>query len=544
MSHAPQPLYFDPRGVLVNLAAQTFTEPPHRKLLFALGFLLASAVGAYKFSQYVINDDISALAYVGLVCLGSVFLVAILNNWRNGVYLFFIWLLFEDLARKFLGNNMAIYFAKDLIVAVVYISFFVGIRNKSVQIQRPPFLVPLLLFIWFGIMQVFNPASTTLVYGVLGVKLFFSYVPLFFVGYALLNSETDLRRFFKINALLVLAISFLGIAQSVVGPSFLNPAKPAEEIRELSMLYRTSPISGLSAYRATSVFVSAGRYCNFLLVSWFLILAFTGYLLLRHRRGRNLAFITLAVLYAAIALSASRGLFMWSSGSAIVIGAAFIWGAPWRQREVIRVFRTVQRAILGIVLGLVVLFFIFPDALLSRLAIYSETLTPYSSSSELQNRTWDYPLRNFMDAFAYPRWPYGYGIGTTSLGVQYVAKIFHEKPSGIGVESGFGALVVELGIGGLLLWFAMSFSILTSAWRVVKNLKGSPWFPIAFVIFWYAFLLFLPITFTTIVIYEDYVVNAYLWLLLGVLFRLPKLALSAQFANVQVSNPHTHFRMH
>ena len=438
---------------------------------------------------------------------------------------------------------MAIYFAKDFLVVVVYLSFFLAVRRKAVQTIRPPFLVPLLIFVWFGIMQVFNPASTTLLYGILGVKLFFSYIPLFFVGYALLNSEEELRRFFHINALLVLVISSLGIAQSIVGPSFLNPSRPAEEIRELSTLYRISPISGLSAYRASSVFVSAGRYNNFLLISWFLIVAFTGYLLLRHRRGRNIAFITLAVLYAAIALGASRGLFMWSGGSVIVIGVAFVWGAPWREREVIRVFRTVQRAVLGIALALVVLFFIFPDALLSRFAIYSETLMPDSSASELQHRTWDYPLRNFLGAFTYDRWPYGYGIGTSALGVQYVTKIFHEKSMGVGVESGFGTLVVEMGIGGLVLWLSMSFAILWSAWRVVKKLKGSPWFPIAFVIFWYAFLLLLPITFTTIVIYQDFVMNAYLWLLLGILFRLPHLALSAQFANVTASAQNPHRRM-
>jgi len=63
---------------------------------------------------------------------------------------------------------------------------------------------------------------------------------------------------------------------------------------------------------------------------------------------------------------------------------------------------------------------------------------------------------------------YGYGLGTTSLGTQYVARIFHAKPLGVGVESGFGALVVEMGIGGLILWLVMSFAILFSAWGVVK----------------------------------------------------------------------------
>ena len=180
------------------------------------------------------------------------------------------------------------------------------------------------------------------------------------------------------------------------------------------------------------------------------------------------------------------------------------------------------------------LFFVFPEALLARLAIYSETLTPGSSASELQSRTWDYPLRNFLGAFNYDRWPYGYGIGVSSLGVQYVGRIFHAPSVGVGVESGFGALVVEMGIGGLILWLIMSVAILVSAWKVVKGLKGSPWFPIAFAIFLYAFVLLLPMTFTSMVAYEDFVINAYFWLLLGILFRLPSLALSAQFANAPV----------
>ena len=388
-----------------------------------------------------------------------------------------------------------------------------------------------MLLVWFGIMQIFNPASSTIVYGLLGVKLFFWYLPLYFVGYALFDSEADLRRFFRINAWIALIITGLGVAQSIIGPSFLNPARPAEEIRELSTLYRVSPITGLVSYRAPSVFVSAGRYTNYLLIAWVLTLAFTGYLLLRHRRGRNIAFISLAVIYAAIILSGSRGVFLWTAGAALIIVFGFLWGAPWRQREVLRVFRTVQRAALAVALAMVALFFVFPDALLARLAIYSETLTPGAATSELQNRTWDYPLRNFLGAFNYDRWPYGYGIGTSSLGVQYVAKFFHGAPMGVGVEGGFGTLIVEMGVGGLFLWLVMSIAILVSSWKVVKKLRGSAWFPIAFAIYLYAFVLLLPMTFTSMLAYEDFVINAYFWTLLGILFRLPTLSLSSQFAN-------------
>jgi hypothetical protein len=146
--------------------------------------------------------------------------------------------------------------------------------------------------------------------------------------------------------------------------------------------------------------------------------------------------------------------------------------------EARRVFRTIQPAAIGILLGMVLLFYAYPDALMSRLAVYTETA----------------------------------------------------KLPVVGVESGYGTLVVEMGNVGLILWIAMSVAVLFSPWKVAKKLKGSPWFPLSFVIFSYSFFLLIVATYGGIAAYEDYLLNAYLWLLLSMLFRLPTIALSAQFA--------------
>ena len=498
----------------------------------ALGFVVLFAVEAYKAAGFIVAGDMTGLAFVAIAVAICAVVVAILSDWHRGLYFFVAWLLFEDFARKYLGNNMAIYFVKDFLLLVVYISFIAAYRRKEVTGFRPPFLVPLLLFVWFGVVQIFNPGSTHIMYGLLGFKVYFYYIPLFFVGYALIHSEAELRRFFFVSLIAGSIIVSLGIAQAILGHTFLNPVNIAEEIREVSTNYRTSPISGLIMYRPTSVFVSAGRFGDFLLLTWLLVFDFGGYLLLRHKRGRTFAFVLMGLTAAALALCASRGIVLWCLGSTLVGILAFLWGAPWRQREVVRVLRAVQRAALGIALGIALLFFLFPEALLSRVAFYTETLSPTSSASQLQNRTWDYPMANFLGALGYERWPYGYGIGTCSLGVQYVAKFFHVKPPVYSVESGFGTLVVEMGVGGLLLWLIMSFAIILSSGRVVRQLKGSPLFPIAFMIFWYAGLLLIPITYAGMATYEDFVMNAYLWLLLGILFRLPTLVASGQFAAI------------
>jgi hypothetical protein len=81
----------------------------------------------------------------------------------------------------------------------------------------------------------------------------------------------------------------------------------------------------------------------------------------------------------------------------------------------------------------------------------------------------------------------------------------------------------------LLLWIVMSLAITVSAWKVVKKLKGSPLFPVGFVLFWYALFLLFPQTFGGMQAYEDFLFNAYFWLLLGVLFRLPTVPLPTQF---------------
>jgi hypothetical protein len=504
-----------------SFPAFRFSRSPGLTLVAFIGVLCL----AYEAAQLVVEGDIRTLVVSGMVFVGLAIVVSILNDWRRGVYFLLAWILFEDLFRKYSGNNMAIFFAKDALAIVLYFSFFAARRDRLVSIKsfRPPFLIPLLIFIWFGVIQMFNPVSTSIFYGILGMKVYFLYIPLMYIGYSLIETEADLRKFFAFNTVIFMIVAFLGIAQSILGPKFLNPTVIQDDIRGLSTLYRVSPISGLTAYRPNGVFVGAGRFENFLVVSWVMALGYGGFLLLRHRRGRVLAFLSIAVIGVASIMSTSRGVFMYNAANAMVIIAAFIWGAPWRQGEARRIFRAIQRTLLFVGLAIMFMMAIFPDQIASRFAVYSETLSPYSPTSELAHRTRDYPLKNFLMAFESDRWPYGHGIGTGTLGVQYVVRIMHAAPMAIGVESGYGQLIVELGLVGLTLWIFLSIAVSVSAWKVANRLRGSPWFPIGFVIFWYAFLLFGFKSYISFISYQDYLMNSYLWILLGILFRLPQL---------------------
>src|SRR5438105_14647523 len=169
--------------------------------------------------------------------------VTVLANWRMGVYLFLAWLLVEDLPRKFLGNDMRLYFAKDALAVIVYLAFLtVAIRGREPR-AGVGFLGPLLGFAGWGLVQVFNPRSPSLIYGLLGLRMYFFYLPLLFVGYALLRGERDLRHFLAFNLVLAAVIGGLGIVQGIVGLDFLNPAELPPELN-LARLVRQAPITG------------------------------------------------------------------------------------------------------------------------------------------------------------------------------------------------------------------------------------------------------------------------------------------------------------
>jgi hypothetical protein len=435
---------------------------------------------------------------------------------------------------------MAIFFGKDILALVVYLSFYISRRAGRAKIFKPPFFLPLMLFIWYGIIQILNPLSASIFYGILGVKVDFLYVPLIFIGYGFIESDEDLRQFFAYNSVLVLIVVGLGIVQSVLGHTFLNPAVIQSDIRELSTSYRVSPITGAIAYRPTSVFVSVGRMQDFLLISWLVALGFGGYLLLRSKKNRLLAFITLGVSGIGSIMSASRSVFLYTASSVMVVVVAFLWGSPWRQGEARRTVRAIMRGAIFAAVALFLMMTFLPEQTATRFAIYDESLSPDSPASELIYRARDYPWHNLMLAFQHEHWPLGYGIGTCSLGIQYIARILHAPPMNISVENGYGQLIVEMGLPGLLLWLLLAVSVSVSAWKVVVKLKGTPWFPIGFVIFWYAFLLMIPITFYGFVAYQDFIMNAYLWILLGILFRLPTLLhdeVQAQLAAQQAVAP-------
>ena len=510
----------------MNLRATSVNQ----QSVVGLGLLALSVLLAYVVGGWIGGENIQQVEYLFVAAAVTVASVAILRNWRTGFYIFLVWVVSEDLIRKYLGNNMLIYFAKDFLVLLIYFSLYISVRNKKDRIFRPKFLVPLSLFLWWAVIQVLNPNSPSYLYGILGLKIDFFYAPLMAVGYALIRTDEDLREFLMFSSILAGAVAGLGVIQSIIGPQFLNPATLASEIRELGDLTKFTPITHQLIHLPSSVFVSAGRFSGYLFSASVLGMGTAGYFLLRGARRRWIIFASLGVVAAAIGLCGSRGTLMLSAGSAIAMSVMFLWGAPWRTRQVYRMLKAIRRAAIIMAMAVALLALVFPKEIGSRWALYSETLDPRSTASDLVNRTWDYPIRNFMLAFTTPHWAMGYGTGTASLGAQYVAKIFKQKKPEVSVESGWGSIIVEMGVFGLAMWFVWTTVLLVGCWQFVLKLRQTHLFPVGFAAFWFVATLLVPETYASLNNYQDYILQAYLWMLVGILYRLPELLVTKPVA--------------
>jgi len=495
----------------------------NRQVKAAVMGLIVLAV-IWELAAWIVAGSDRNLVMFGLSLVVVALVVHILNDWRSGVLLFLIWLLFEDLARKYLGNSMTVYFAKDFLVAIAYFSFYFAKRRREVEIFKAPFLVPLGIFFAIAFVEVFNAFSPNVIYGFLGLKLYFYYVPLMFLGFAMLNRPQDLDRLLKVSLIVGIVISGLGIVQSVLGVNFLTPEDTQTEIYELTHLVRYSPVTHQEVFAPSSVFVSAGRFSFYLILLWILAMGAQGYFLLSRKPGAKYGFWGIGVVTVAVMITGTRTPFVFVIGSAFVMTAAFLWGAPWRWGQGHRLVKALRRSFLIGGLGLFLMVDVYPTVIGGNWSFFTETLSLNGQGSELVSRSWDYPVRNIMLAVSEGNMLTGHGIGMSSLGMQYVSRLLNQELPAFYVESGYGALLVEMGIFGVILWFLWVSVLLWQGWKIVRQLRETVYFPLGFAIWWYAVVDLVLLMYFGIQFYQNFVNNAYLWLLTGVLYRLPKLA--------------------
>src|SRR6185295_10738874 len=82
-----------------------------RGLLLLFGLLAIVST----LSNWILTGSSQAIVMGGMVIVLVIIVVNTLNDWRKGFFLIIGWLLFEDLARKYFGNGLILFFGKDIL---------------------------------------------------------------------------------------------------------------------------------------------------------------------------------------------------------------------------------------------------------------------------------------------------------------------------------------------------------------------------------------------------------------------------------------------
>ena len=514
---------------------QRMTRVDNRQLV-ALGIVMLAVAGAYLLGQAIVREDYRDLALTLVFGIGGFLSIFIFRDWRLGVVLFFVWAVFEDLLRKFLGNNMMVYATKDLIILAAYASFLLALAHRKEKAMKNPLRVPLLAFVAWVFIETLNPYLDNYLVPLLGLRMTLFYVPLLYLGYSFLKKEEQLRNFWFLMLGIAGLTSCLGIIQSIGGLDFLNPTdNPFLRLQ----LTRYVPGSGAAVPRPTATFVDAGRFAQYMLVMAYVGLGVVAYFYhtTKHtkRAVRFLAWCCWVTILIGLFLSGQRSAILWIVLSLIgmLLLRLFI-GERMRSGRAFPLGRVLLTGA-GVMLIVVAL---FPERFESAYHFYMESMDPSSQYSEVSSRPQTH-VRLTVYAWEKSAW-LGHGTGSGSLGLQYVAPLLPEAEAykfRDQVEGGYAAVLWEWGIVGLALWLWWSLLLLKLMIQTVWGLRNTRFFWLATTIAICIFAILFPSFFMGMQIYQNYLTQAFLWFLIGMLFRFPHfIAAESKGAHPEVSS--------
>ncbi|MFQ5874417.1 MAG: hypothetical protein ACE5JL_11540, partial [Dehalococcoidia bacterium] len=498
--------------------------------------IFVAVIGAFGGALFLIRaiDERWLVIAVLLTAIGGLSTVAF-SRWRTGVLLFFVWIAFEDLARKYLDNALIIYAAKDILVLATYAGYLFWLKRRGERLFRNPVLLPILLLFAWAVLQTLNPGIDSPLTPIVGLRMWFLYVPMMYLGYAFLKHDGHLRGFIVVLMVVGSMVGLLGIIQAIVGLEFLNPDELLPNVRLFLVRNFGDPFGSFTVVRPNSTFLDAGRFATYVFGIFYVGLGGLAYFYSVRKRSRTRRlslpiFACWAIVFAALFISAQRASIVWLI---LTIPIFFLaWLVAGSRRGVPGFghrFPLMQVLVLGAV-GALVLVLLIPRQLEGVYRFYDETLSPLGTQSELWNRgAWWTGVRYAMDASVL-----GHGTGMNSLGKQYIFDVNPYDPADPeltrlgGVEGGYAATVWEWGIVGLGLWFLMSGLLLIRMWGRLRDMGRTPYFWFGVSIVSYTFFILFPWFALGFQVYQNYVVQPLLWFLVGLYFKVADIGKSSE----------------
>jgi hypothetical protein len=326
------------------------------------------------------------------------------------------------------------FFFKDLFFFYpAMLGYLLGGHFHNAILKRFPW-VPATIFAGVVLLECVNPNLSTPLIGLLGVKIWLGYVPLFFLGAAWVRSRYELQTTLWTLLLASLPASLYGLYEFKLGQSgeLTSGIRPGEFG---GGYVATSFEAGI--FRLSSLFPSSTQFDYHLL---FALMVGVGVLILERRRGwRAIAYALMALILINVGLTGTRKLYL-------IVPASLLWFGLIEKSSATRL-KVALLAVAGSVAAAVFI----GAALLLRI----------QTIGDVYDNRLDYAQTTFADAVE--RAPLGLGSGMAS------GPAGHLDPNRIWTETLPSKTVIELGILGLFALIAFYGSIAVRGFRWARR---------------------------------------------------------------------------
>jgi len=474
---------------------------------FALIVLILGALGSIIAISPTLAKMLVALPVV-LALYG-----AILIHWRWGIYGLLVYLPFAGLPTILLYPAPSItLLIKDLLFVIpAYLSFIIGYtRNRR---HKPIFFVgaPIMLFSALAaiiFIHLFNPNLVNPLVGLIGLKVWLFYIPLYFLGYHLVDSKNQLFQMAKVILFTGTIPVTVGILQAIfIYTGYSNVVsdfyKPAEETTT-QMLGGFVVGTGEQLVRIPSTFTFVTQYWTFLLCLFPISYAMWMKAKLMGQRNNIWYLLILGLIGMAGISSGARASLVMIPCYLLLLA---IIGGGWKQALKPLILLILAVVILVRLLGTTTVdLFNFTLAIVGLYS--SEEGGIYIEHSRVLDITW-----------------IGLGTGMSTGPARYALGLADETVDLVGLEGFYVKTIAEIGIPGLMIVVALFTQLLLNSYKAFACLQDRALraFGAGILVF-----LFIQIIYSTKGAVLDFdPINVYFWLFAGILMKLPKLQASS-----------------
>ncbi len=431
----------------------------------------------------------------------------ILKRWRRGIYALMLYLPFAGLPSIFLYPAPPVTaLLKDLLFVIpTYVGFALwrASRHRGPIVFAGAPIGLLVAFIALVLLEMMNPALVSPLVGLIGLKVRLFYIPLYFIGYHLLDSRERLFSISKTLLVVGMVPAVVGLIQAVLvysGHSQIAYAWYGDAAQAVTQNYAQLRVtSEVVQLRIPSTFTFNTQYWTFLFamlpIAYAMVVP-TSRVRRQHSRRYTVA---LAVIVLAALTCGARAAFA-------LLPAFFAIAAVLEGRG-----RRLWKPMLLISVGFVLLASLMGVAAGSLMEYAGGIIGYYASSEGL--------LSELGRAFSLTWVGLGPGMST---GPARFAFARDATDTGLAGFEGFYALIVtELGLLGLIIVVALFGAMLVGGYQRLVKLHD----PVlrAFAASFLSFLAVIVVYLLKGALLDYDALNVYFWLYAGMLMKLPVL---------------------